>query len=131
MRNNYSTKQKEMILELLKKENRDLTIKEIYNSLNNKVGLTTIYRLIDKMVLEEKIIKYIGDNNKTYYRYFESCDKDNHFYLKCDKCKSMTHIDCDCISELSNHIINEHKFNLKKENIVINGICSKCMKEGK
>lgn len=127
----YRTKQKEQIIDKIKSVNHEFSTKELYELLDKEIGLTTIYRLIDKMVLEEKIIKYIGDNNKTYYRYFESCDKDNHFYLKCDKCKSMTHIDCDCISELSNHIINEHKFNLKKENIVINGICSKCMKEGK
>lgn len=122
---NYNTRQKELILSALKKEKKDFTVKNIYDELNGKVGLTTIYRLVDKLVIEERIEKYI-DNSRTYYRYFEKCDSDNHFYLKCDKCKNMIHIDCNCINDLSNHIKNEHKFKLKKENIVINGICEKC-----
>lgn len=129
-RNDYNTKQKELILKTLKKEKKDFAIKDIYSELKDSVGLTTIYRLVDKLVLEEKIDKYIGSDNKTYYRYLKICDKDNHFYLKCDKCKNMVHIDCDCINDLSRHIKDEHKFKLKKEKIVINGICDKCTKEG-
>lgn len=40
----YKTKQKELILDVIKSFKNDFTIKEIYEKLNQNVGLTTIYR---------------------------------------------------------------------------------------
>ena len=121
----YNTKQKDLILDVIKSKNKEFTVKDIYENLNKSVGLTTIYRLIDKLILDGLITKNVSDNI-TYYQYLEKCEHDNHFYLKCEKCKEVKHIDCDCINELYNHIKNEHKFNLNKEKIIINGICSRC-----
>ena len=127
----YNTKQKDLVFDVIKGKENEFTIKDIYNDLNNKVGLTTIYRLIDKLVSDGLVNKYIDDNNITYYQYLEKCNHNNHFYLKCEICKNMKHIDCDCINELYNHIKNEHKFKLNKDKIIINGICQKCSKEAK
>lgn len=124
----YNTKQKSQIIEIIKNTNKPFTIKEIHEKIN-EVGLTTIYRLIDKMIEEDKLKKYIGKEGKTYYQYLEKCDKENHFYLKCDSCGNMTHIDCDCINDLYKHILNNHKFKLSKKNIIINGLCNKCQGE--
>ena len=121
----YNTKQKDLILDIIKSKNKEFTVKDIYEDLDKKVGLTTIYRFIDKLILDGLITKNVSDNI-TYYQYLEKCEHDNHFYLKCEKCKEVKHIDCDCINELYDHIKNEHKFNLNKEKIIINGICSKC-----
>ena len=122
----YNTKQKDLILKIIKEKKTMFTVKDIYNELKEKVGLTTIYRLIDKLVLEGIIIKNIGKDNVTYYQYLEHCEHENHFYLKCDKCGCMVHIDCDCINDLSSHILKKHNFKLSKKNIIINGICSNC-----
>ena len=40
------TKQKELVLDVIKNLKNDFTIKEIYEKLNQNVGLTTIYRTI-------------------------------------------------------------------------------------
>lgn len=127
----YNTKQKEYILDKIKSQKKDFIIKDIYEELEGIVGLTTIYRLIDKLVSDGTINKTIDENNVTHYTYLEKCDKHNHFYLKCNSCGSIIHIDCDCIDELTNHILNEHNFKLNKENIIINGICKKCSKDVK
>ena len=124
----YNTKQKDLILEIIKTKKCDFTVKDLYENLNHKVGLTTIYRFIEKMEKEGFISKEISEDNITYYQYLEKCNEENHFYLKCEKCKSVIHIDCDCINELYNHINSEHKFKLNKEKIIINGICNKCQK---
>ena len=124
----YNTKQKDLILDILKKKNKEFTIKDIYDDLEKKVGLTTIYRFIEKLEKDNLVTKEINENNITYYQYLEKCDEDNHFYLKCEKCKRVKHIDCDCINELYYHIKSEHKFKLNKEKIIINGLCSKCQK---
>lgn len=125
MRNSYNTRQKEEILNLIKNYNTTFTAKDIYNALNEKVGLTTIYRLLDKLEEKGKLSKGIKENTTTY-QYFETCEKENHFYLKCDNCNKLIHIDCDCIESLTNHIFNKHKFKPSKKHIIINGICKEC-----
>ncbi len=122
----YKTKQKDLILKIVKKQKSEFTIKDIYDDLNKEVGLTTIYRFIDKLVKDGKLNKSIGENNTTYYQYLEECCNHNHFYLKCEKCGNIIHIDCDCIEELTNHILLNHKFKPCREHIIINGICEKC-----
>lgn len=124
----YNTKQKEYILEVIKNKQKEFIVKEIYEEVKDKVGLTTIYRLIDKLVSQGVINKVIDENNITHYKYLEKCEEDNHFYLKCNNCGNFTHVDCECIEELSNHILKNHKFEINKENIIINGICAKCNK---
>ena len=124
----YNTKQKNLILDLIKKQDKSFSINDIHAKLNNQIGLTTIYRLVDKLVLDGALTKTIGPNNTTYYQYLEKCNHDNHFYLKCDKCNSLIHIDCECINTLTNHILDEHHFKSNKEHIIINGICASCRK---
>ena len=122
----YKTKQKDLITKTIKSQNKEFTINDIYASLKGSVGLTTIYRMVDKLVLDGVLNKYITKDNITYYQYLEKCSKENHFYLKCEKCGNIIHIDCKCIGELFNHILNNHHFKVNKENIIIKGICNNC-----
>lgn len=124
----YNTKQKDIIINAIKMQKHEFTIKDIYDELKGKVGLTTIYRMVDKLIDENIINRYISKDNTTYYQYLKECEEENHFYLKCDKCGELIHIDCDCIEDLSNHIIKKHRFKLNKKNIIISGICEKCIK---
>lgn len=126
----YNTKQKDLILNVIKNQKHEFTIKDIYKELNESVGLTTIYRLVDKLIDENVLDKYISRDNITYYQYLKECDEENHFYLKCDRCGNLVHIDCDCVGDLSNHILQKHKFKPNKEHIIINGVCEKCIKKG-
>ncbi len=127
----YNTKQKDIILNAIKKREQEFTIKDLYNEIKDITGLTTIYRLVDKLVEDGRLSKSIGKDNTTYYQYLEECDEDNHFYLKCDNCGNMVHVDCECIEDLSSHIFKKHKFMPNKEHIIINGVCEKCIKKGK
>lgn len=124
----YNTKQKELLISIIKNQKKEFTIKDIHNKVKYKTGLTTIYRLVDKLTEEGLLNKYIGKDNITYYQYLDKCNHDNHFFLKCNECGNIIHIDCDCISELFNHIISEHNFKPSHENIIIKGICNGCNK---
>ena len=126
MRNSYNTGQKEELLDIIKNMNCSFTVKDISNKTD--VGLTTIYRFIDKLDKEGLLSKEVGSDNTTYYQYLEKCDCDDHFYLKCSNCGELIHVDCECINELSEHIKKKHNFKLSKEHIIINGLCSKCSK---
>ena len=122
----YNTKQKDLILNTVFNYGKEFTVNDIYLKMSAKVGLTTIYRLIDKLVLDGKLKKYIGTDNVTYYQYLEDCGCENHFYLKCSNCGCLEHIDCECIETLEKHILKKHGFKLNKKGIVINGLCAKC-----
>lgn len=130
LRESYNTKQKDKIIEVIKKHHNEFTIKDIYHDLNEEIGLTTIYRFVDKLVLEGKVNQTIGKNNTVFYQYLEDCEETNHFFLKCVDCGIMEHIDCDCIEELSNHISKKHNFSLT-DHIIINGKCKNCGKENR
>ena len=125
-REEYHTKQKELILDVIKNLNREFTVKEIYDELKSSTGLTTIYRVIDKLLEEGYIEKRVGDKT-TYYQYLEKCDCDNHYYLKCMNCGKLIHVDCDCINELSAHILKKHGFVTTKDHIILQGTCKKCL----
>lgn len=129
-RESYNTKQKDIIFNIIKMQRQEFTIKDIYHQVENKTGLTTIYRLVDKLVEDGRLRKYIGKDNVMYYQYLEECNEENHFYLKCNRCGMMIHIDCDCIDDLSKHIFKKHKFQLSRKQIIINGVCEKCFSNG-
>ena len=131
MREIYKTKQKEKILEEIQSLKKEFTVMDLYENLNHTIGLTTIYRLIDKLVEEGKVQKLPGKGNNTYYQYLEECELENHFYLKCSKCGEMIHVDCDCVNDLSHHVKKEHGFELSKNHILMSGLCKKCWEENK
>lgn len=129
MNESYKTKQKDLIIKAIKKQKQEFKVQDIYEFLDKKVGLTTIYRLVDKMTKDGELSKNIGKDNITYYQYLEKCNHENHFYLKCQRCGSLEHVDCDCIIDLMRHIFFEHNFKINHENIIIKGICENCQKE--
>ena len=126
-RSYYNTKQQALLLNTMKKQHQEFTVKDLYLQLKGEIGLTTIYRMVDKLVSTGEITKCIGKDNITYYQYLGDCPLVNHFYLKCLDCGNLTHIDCDCISDMANHILTEHNFKLNHKQIIINGFCEKCL----
>ena len=108
----------------------EFAVKDLYDGIHHEIGLTTIYRFIDKLVDEGRLSKYIGKDNITYYQYLEECHEENHFYLKCDNCGNLIHVDCDCIKDLSHHIMENHHFRPTKDQFMIHGICEECNKGG-
>lgn len=121
----YNTKQRDIVLEKISKLQKDFSIKELYNILNKEVGLTTIYRIVNKLEADGCITK-IGNDNEAIYHYTGKCNKKNHFYLKCNKCGMLYHVDCDYADKLSKHIFEDHNFITSSEHIIINGECKKC-----
>ena len=90
-------------------------LKVSLSELDAEIKLTIENATNPKIIVANKSLKYLAE-----------CNKDNHFYLKCDKCGTLIHVDCDCIEELTNHINNDHKFIPNKDHIIINGICNRC-----
>ena len=125
----YKTKQRDEILKVIQEFKGDFLVKDLYVAMQEKIGLSTIYRMVDKLVGEGLLRKSIGLDGLTYYQYLESCSEENHFYLKCRNCGEVKHVDCNCIVEFVQHACMEHGYVLDTQNIVFLGLCYKCQKE--
>lgn len=127
----YNTKAKKEIIEIIKEINNDFSIKELEKLIRKaklKIARSTIYRIIDELYEENIISKFYKDNSNTsYYYYLKSCDKENHFYLKCRVCGNLIHVDCDCLNKFLKHSYKEHDFLVDDENILISGKCKNCI----
>ncbi|MBQ8741312.1 MAG: transcriptional repressor [Clostridia bacterium] len=129
---NYKTKQKTAILQCVKNMgDKHFTIDalcEILIKNGNAVGRTTVYRMLEKLsedgILrkfvmpqgESSCYQYVGDHNHCH----------EHFHLKCEKCGSLIHMDCDEMNSLAEHIKSHHGFSLNPLKTVIYGVCEGC-----
>lgn len=129
MKNSYNTEQRKIIKDfLIENENKFVNAEQIMEYLKKKnqiVGLTTIYRFL-KILEESNSVRTEIINHTKHYQYISSkCS--NHFHLKCKKCGKTIHLYCEEFESVSNHIKEEHKFNLDN-NTMIYGLCDKCLK---
>lgn len=131
----YKTKQRDLILEILKKQgDRHLTVEEVTELLHkkgNSVGKSTVYRYLEKLSRESVVKKYTVDGERSVcYQYLHShktCS--NHYHLKCEKCGKLIHMECETVDRLAEHIYEHHNFHLNTAKCVFYGICENC-KEG-
>jgi Fe2+ or Zn2+ uptake regulation protein len=123
----YHTKQHEAILMAAKAIEHSFTPKELSEHLEG-VGLTTIYRALENFATSGQLKKTYTDD-AVRYQYLSPCAEDNHFYLTCNKCHNVFHVDCDCVGDFYQHISGKHHFLLDHNNILITGICEKCQEE--
>lgn len=130
----YNTKQKQTLIDFLKKnKNKHFSIKEISQYVTeNRIGKSTIYRLIDKMTAEGSIRRFRGNDGKSVlYQYIGDSDECNgHFHLKCTSCGLLIHLDCKHITYLNEHINEHHQFTIDIGKTILYGLCSKCKKGG-
>lgn len=128
----YKTKQKEYILSYIKSLNgKHVTINQIidYFSENDiKIGMSTIYRYLDKLVSDGIVRKYVIDGVAgACYQYVGEEDKDNeHFHFKCDECGGLIHFECDELDNIQKHLLKNHGFNLNSFKTMFYGKCDKC-----
>ncbi len=128
----YKTKQKNFVLECLKKhEDESLTAEKIMEYLksdNVAVGTATVYRHLNKLTADGMIRKFVsGDNDSATYRYFDKkrgCE--SHFHLVCNGCGKLIHLECENLSSVYTHILSEHNFKVDTVKTVFYGICDEC-----
>ena len=130
----YETKQSRLVCEYLKANaERHFSAEDVYFALLNeggKIGRTTVYRQLDRLVIEGKVRKFsVGDNEPCCYQ-FADCDHcHNHYHLKCSGCGKLIHTECDFLDKLSAHIFQDHEFKIDGSKTVLYGICNECSKE--
>ena len=122
---NYS-KQREIILETLKKTHTHPTAEELYNIVNNKyptISKSTVYRNINILVESNVIrkIKMLSGADRFDYVFQE------HYHAICEKCGKVFDFMYDFEGEkIKDAIQNQTRINAKTNSITIYGICDKC-----
>lgn len=130
----YKTKQQQAILDfLMENKEKHLTVSNISDHLESdgvRVGTTTIYRHLDKLLEQGLVRKYTVDG--TTSACFQFADQSQkcreHFHLKCEKCGKLIHLTCNHASELCSHIYDEHGFEIDFFRTVFYGVCKECKK---
>ena len=127
----YQTKQRDMILSGLSAlEGGHVSAGQLagyLQSRNSHIGLTTIYRHLDKLVTEGRVEKYVVDGLPgAYYRYTQTDETDEHFHLKCEVCGKLVYVECAFSAEIENHIAGSHGFRVNTGKTVFYGACVSC-----
>ncbi len=130
----YKTKQREAILKyLLEHKDTHVTVNQISDYMTENgtpVGITTIYRHLDKLLEQESVRKYeMGSNNCACFQYAGSNTQcHEHFHLKCEKCGCLIHLECGHLNQIYQHIYQDHGFQINPFRTVFYGLCSECAK---
>lgn len=129
MENSRNTRQKQMILSILKEADRPMSINEVYALVSKhlpKIAKSTIYRNIDSLLSQNLIDKYHLNDSEIFYRIKHNQSEHKHFII-CDACKKMFDLPSCPIQEIE-HAMEEEGFIIKEHQIQITGICKSCAK---
>lgn len=120
------SKQKEIVLDILKKSYSHPTAEEVFlkaRELDNKISLGTIYRNLE-ILTEDKIIEKIPTSTgKDRYDF----KKSEHHHAICENCGKVTDFNSNInLEKLQKEIKNQVDFNFNHNEIRIIGICKNC-----
>lgn len=134
MTGGYKTQQKTELMSYLEEmKGKHVTVNQIikhFSEIGVQIGVTTIYRQLNKLVDTGKVKKYFIDEISGSC--FEFVDENHgisestHFHLKCEICDKLIHFECREVLELQNHVRDEHDFIIDPVRTVFYGICKQC-----
>ncbi|NLM18989.1 MAG: transcriptional repressor [Clostridiaceae bacterium] len=134
MTSGYKTQQKNELMSYLEMmKGKHVTVNQIvahFSKIGVQIGVTTIYRQLNKMVDTGHVKKYFIDEVSGSCFEFVGENRENshgkHFHLKCEICDKLIHFECREILELQNHVRAEHDFIIDPVRTIFYGICKKC-----
>ncbi len=133
-RGKYNTRQRDEIISYMKTiAGTHITVSEIvehFSQSGKKIGATTVYRHLARLIDEGRVKKYtLGGSDASCYEYIENgsrCCKPDCYHLKCEKCGRLIHLDCRELSKIQTHILDAHGFQLNMFRTVLYGVCKEC-----
>ena len=114
-------------------EGKHVTVSDICKYFKNQgssIGITTVYRQLDRMVEQGLVAKYVVDGTSSacfeYLGHDEHCHKHLCFHCKCEKCGKVIHLECEEMTHLGEHMLADHGFQWDFTRTVFYGICEEC-----
>ena len=134
MKKERNTEQKEKLIKYLQaNNNKHLSIQEIHENLQNEIGMTTIYRIINSLIEKGDVTKIPVENSQGYcYRYNSKNKKcSEHYHLICEKCNNLIHFESTEVEKVSLEAQKNADFEIDNSRIVFFGICKNCRENKK
>ncbi len=127
LKNFRFSKNRQLLLQILEAAKMPVTVDYLYEQFRENsqiISLSTIYRILEKLVLNNIVIKsLILDENKAR---FELNKKGHKHYLICTECNDMVPIKACPLGELEKDLQKDTGFNIQGHKLEIYGHCAKC-----
>ena len=127
MEQKRNTRQKQIILSILKNSNKPMSINEVYQAVKEfapNIAKSTIYRNIDALIKQDLVDKYYLSDSELFYKIKRDTHEHKH-YVICDECKRMFDLPVCPIHEIQDTMSSEG-FTITDHYIQISGICKEC-----
>ena len=127
----YMTRQQQAVLKCIEScpggRATAMDLMQMLRQEGQTVGLSTVYRQLEKLVAQGKVHKLLTEEGACY----QYCDKTVHrdcFLLQCEGCGAIFHMDCSHLGELYGHLLESHGFAINPRRTMFYGLCGKCRK---
>ena len=132
---NRNTRQKSMILEYLKdRQDTHVRAEDIIHDLNageERVGKTTVYRVLKSLEIEGKIRKYtLSEKSPACYQFsggHPECR--HHYHLMCSECGRLIHFESEHMRQLADEMMAKEDFAVDESKTVFYGCCGECRRK--
>jgi Fur family ferric uptake transcriptional regulator len=128
MQGHPQTRQRHLLLELIREANGHIDAKELFRLAVNKdssISSATVYRNLNLF----KQLGLIDEKRLGQARcYYEVKHSPQHQHLVCGGCGKVIDFDCP-LSELVERVKRENSFTVTKAEVYFEGYCSECAKE--
>ena len=110
------------IYEIISNCNCPITVSQILKKLDSKINKTTVYRNIEKLLTDSRIIEDFSISWEKIY----SKKENHHHHFTCNICRDTQNIWCFMDKQISDL---EYRFNFRVKNhsFVLNWVCKKCL----
>jgi len=126
MRAQYSTRPREQIAAILRKERRYLSAAEIYMLLKKtraKVSLSTVYRTLDLLQAKGEASSRVDERGESTY---VVCAPTHHHHAICRKCGKVEELACEALERIAGELRSHHGFELDDHAMEFFGTCASC-----
>lgn len=128
----YMTRQQRAVLACIKASPEGCAtaaeLTERLHASGETVGLTTVYRQLERLAQQGRVHKAVTDQG-AYYQYCAGHEEGSCFLLKCERCGCIRHLDCSHLGELYQHLEQEHHFHIDPRRTLFYGLCEGCSGE--
>lgn len=121
-----TTRQREIILEILSKKKRPLSAVEISKLAQKKIptiNKTTIYRTLERLEKEHTIVRVTVKAEIAYYELVDAHEEHQHFV--CDKCENVYCVEAPLKISIED-LDMPQGFVIRERELLLRGLCSKC-----
>jgi Fur family ferric uptake transcriptional regulator len=123
MKQSRNTTAKATILNTLENANAALSHAELLTLVQGVCDRVTIYRVLDRLVKEDKIHKVITNDGTIRYAvcHHKEHQSHHHVHFNCEKCNTTT-----CMEMVSPEVQLSSDYIITSYNFTVTGICPKC-----